>query len=108
MIARNFFWLSGAQVAVLVVGLFSGIYARRVLGVTAIGQYSWCVAVLSYFSLLADPKIQVIAMRDVAREPSLAAFRYSQLLAVEISLVLAAFGLVCLLATIDLRGPLVS
>ena len=108
MIARNFLWLSGAQVAGLVVGLFSGIYARRVLGAVGIGQYSWCLAVLSYFSLLADPRIQVIALRDVARAPRLAARRFSQLLAVKSGLALVAFGLVCVLAATGLRGPMVS
>jgi O-antigen/teichoic acid export membrane protein len=108
LIARNFLWLSAAQMAGLVVGLFSGIYARRVLGVTAIGQYSWCLAVLAYFSLLADPKTQIIALRDVARERSLASFRFSQLLALNLSLVAVAFGLVCGLAFAGLRGPLVS
>jgi O-antigen/teichoic acid export membrane protein len=108
VIARNFLWLSAAQVAVLVVGLFSGVYARRVLGVTAIGQYTWCVAILSYFFLLANPKIQVIALRDVAREPGLAARRFSQILAAELSLSLVAFVLVCVLAAIGLRGPMIG
>jgi O-antigen/teichoic acid export membrane protein len=108
VIARNFLWLSVAQAAILVVGLFAGIYARRVLGPVAIGQYSWCVAVLTYFFLLANPKIGVIALRDVARQPGLAARRFSQILAVELSLALVAFSLVCMLAAIGLRGPTIS
>jgi O-antigen/teichoic acid export membrane protein len=62
VIARNFLWLSATQVAGLVVGLFSGIYARRVLGPVAIGQYSWCHAVLAYIWLVAEPRIQIIAL----------------------------------------------
>jgi O-antigen/teichoic acid export membrane protein len=108
VIVRNFLWLSGARVAVLAVGLFAGIYARRVLGATAIGQYSWCLAVLSYFTLVANPKITVIALRDVAREPRLAAFRFSQVLAVKFSLALVAFGLVCLFAATGWRGPIIG
>jgi O-antigen/teichoic acid export membrane protein len=108
VIAGNFLWLIAARLAVLAVGLFAGIYARRVLGATAIGQYSWSLAVLSYFSLLANPKMEVIALRDVAREPRLAALRVSQILAVNFSLALAAFGSVWLLAASGLRTQMVG
>ena len=108
MIGRNFIWLSLARMSGLIVGLFAGIYARRVLGADAIGQYSWCLAVLSYFTVLTNPGLDIIAQRDVAREPAMAAQRFSQLLALQSSLALAAFGLLAILSLSQVRGPMVS
>lgn len=105
MIGRNFLWLSATQVIGLGVGLLSSIYAWRVLGVLAIGEYAWCLSVLSYFSLLANPGVETIAKRDVAREPGQAARWFSLVLALRFGLALVALGLVGAFAVAGLRRP---
>jgi O-antigen/teichoic acid export membrane protein len=108
VVAENFLWLSAGRLAGLVVSFFSGIYARRVLGVVAIGQYSWCLSVVSYFSLLVDPGLEKIANRDVARDPSQTELRLSQLLALRFTFAAVAFGVVGVLTATGLRGPTIS
>jgi O-antigen/teichoic acid export membrane protein len=108
VIARNFLWLISSQIVGGMAALFGGIYSRRVLGAVVIGQYSWSVSVLSYFSLLTNPGLVTIAKRDVARNPNRAPSLFSQLLALQLSLALSAFGLLAVLAATGLRGPMVS
>lgn len=108
LIARNFLSLTAAQVAGRAVNLFTGVYTRRVLGVVAIGQLSWCSSVLSYFSLLINPGVETIAKRDVARDPGLSSRNVSLLVALQLVLALAAFVLVGLFALLGLRGPQIS
>lgn len=108
VIADNFLWLSAAQVAGRVVALFTGIYTRRVLGAVVIGQYSWCLSLLSYFSLLTNPGLETVAKRDVARDPSRAARRFSQLVTLQLALAVSAFGLVAAFFVTGLRGQMVS
>jgi O-antigen/teichoic acid export membrane protein len=108
LIVRNFVSLSAASIAGRVVGLFTGIYTRRILGVIAIGQLSWCSSVLSYFSMLINPGVETIARRDVAREPGLSSRYVSRLLTLQLVLALVAFLLVGLFAMLGLRGPQIS
>jgi O-antigen/teichoic acid export membrane protein len=108
LIARNFLSLSAASLAGRFVSLVTGIYTRRVLGVVAIGQLSWCTAVISYFSLLINPGLEVIAKRDVARDPRLAGRTVSLLLTLQLILAVVAFALVAGFALSGLRGPQIS
>src|SRR5437762_2532901 len=108
VIARNFLSLSAAALAGRIVSLFSGIYTRRVLGVVAIGQLSWCAAVLSYFTLLINPGLETIAKRDVAQDPSRAGRYVSLLLLLQLLLAVSAFIFVAIFAMLGLRGPQIS
>jgi O-antigen/teichoic acid export membrane protein len=108
LIARNFLSLSVASLAGRFVSLFSGIYIRRVLEVVAIGQISWCSAVMSYFSLIINPGLETIAKRDVAREPDKAGHYVSILLMVQFILAVVGFAFVASFAALGLRGPQVS
>lgn len=108
LIARNFLSLTAAQMAGRVVGLFSGIYTRRILEVVAIGQVSWCASVMSYFSLAINPGLETIAKRDVAREPNKAGQYVSLLLTLQLILAVAGFAFAAGFAALGLRGPQVS
>lgn len=108
VIAHNFLSLTATQMVGRVVGLFTGIYTRRVLEATVIGQYSWCLSVLSYFSLLINPGLETVAKRDVARDPSQASRLFSQLLALQLTLAVAACGLVAVFVVTGWREPIVN
>jgi len=108
VIARNFVWLSAAQVGLRMVQLFTSIYVRRVLGAVVIGQYSWSRSALSYFSLLSDLGLGLIAERDAARDPGQAARLFSQLLALQLAFAVLALGLVALFVVTGWRGPMVG
>ena len=86
----------------------SGIYARRVLGVTVIGQLAWCVSVLSYFTLLVNPGLDTIAQRDVARVSHSGSEYVSKMFAVKLLLACGSLALVTVLAVLNLRGPQIS
>src|SRR6187455_467274 len=68
LILKNFAALSSASLFEHVINFFTGIYARQVLGVIAIGQVGWTAAIVSYLTLLVNPGLQVIAKREVARD----------------------------------------
>ena len=108
IIASNFLSLSAASLAGRLVSLVTGIYTRRVLGVVAIGQLSWCTSVLSYFSLLINPGLETIGKRDVARDPRQAGSMVSLLLTLQLMLAVVAFALVAGFAALHLRGPQIS
>lgn len=108
LIAWNFMALSAASLAGRLVGLFTGIYTRRTLGVEAIGQLNWCNAFISYFNMFINPGLETIAKRDVAREPRLAGRTVSLLLTLQLLLATGAFVLVGVIAMLGLRGPQIS
>lgn len=105
LIARNFLSLSAAALAERFIGLFSSVYARRVLEAVAIGQVSWTGSVLSYFGLLVNPGLQTIAKREVARAPRRAARHVSLLFLLQVILALIGFALVSLFGSVAMRGP---
>lgn len=104
-IARNFLSLSVAALAERVIALFSGIYARNVLQSAAIGQLSWTSAIITYVSLLVSPGLQVIAKREVARDPKKCASYVALLFLIQMSLAVAAFALVWAFGASIGRGP---
>ena len=92
LILKNFLALSTGSAAERVVSLFTSIYARRVLGVLAIGQISWTATIIAYCGLLVNPGLQIIAKREVARDSNQAG-RYAILLTLlEAGLATVAFG----------------
>jgi O-antigen/teichoic acid export membrane protein len=93
LILKNFLSLLAGGLVERVINLFTSVYARRVLGVIAIGQVSWAGSVVSYFELLVNPGFQVIAKREVARDPDRAE-HYVMLLALLQGILAAlSFGL---------------
>jgi O-antigen/teichoic acid export membrane protein len=102
---KNFFVLAGSQVIIFGTGLVAGVYARRVLGASAIGQFAWCASVVSYFSLIVNPGLDTIAQRDVARDPSKGGGYASKLFSLKLVLALGAFLLLLGLARVQWRTP---
>ena len=107
-VARNFVSLSAGQVALALAGFVSGIYARRVLGATVIGEVAWTTSVLSYFSLLINPGLETIAQRDIAREPGYANEYVSRMISLRLLLALISFACVGILVLFNVRGERIS
>ncbi|MBI4675303.1 MAG: oligosaccharide flippase family protein [Chloroflexi bacterium] len=75
LILKNIASLSASGIVERLLALVAGIFARRALGPTAIGAYSWAAAVASYPALFVNGGFGTIAKRDTAREPSQAVQR---------------------------------
>lgn len=92
-ILQNFASLAAASIFLKFFTFFGGIYARRVLGPLGIGQVNWASALVSYFQLLANPGLDYVARRDVARDPRQTGKMLGTMLSLQIPLSLLGFSL---------------
>jgi O-antigen/teichoic acid export membrane protein len=107
-ILRNFSYLSIAAIIAKLASLVTGVYARRRLGVEAIGEIGFTAAIFSYFSLLTNPGLEQIAKREVAARPSEATDYVSRLFTLQAILAGFSMALVGVFAMLNLRGPHIS
>lgn len=107
-VATNFLVMSVASALILLIGLFTSAYSRRMLGPIAIGQVGWSAAVLAYLGLVASPGLQMVGQRDIARDPSDAAHVTSVVVSLQLLFALAAYAVVFAIAALNLRGPEIS
>ncbi len=90
-ILQNFASLAAASIFTRVFTFFGGVYARRILGPLGIGDVNWASALVSYFQLLANPGLDYVARRDVARDPSQTGRMLGRMLSLQIPLAIAGF-----------------
>lgn len=107
-IAKNFIGVALTSVINTVAGLFISIYVRRTLGPVAYGEVSWNMAVLAYLALIANPGLQLIGQREVARHLKDTERLASLILTVQALLCLGAYALVLIIAAANVRGSEVS
>ena len=107
-IATNFLGIALTSAINLIAGLFISIYVRRTLGPVAVGEVSWNAAVLAYLALIANPGLQLIGQREVARHPGDTERLASLILTLQAALCVTAYGLILVMASLNLRGPEVS
>jgi O-antigen/teichoic acid export membrane protein len=107
-IAANFLGMTLTGFLSMLVGIIIGIYVRRKLGPIAMGQVNWNIAVLSYLGLIANPGLQLIGQRDVARRPSNAEQTTSLILSLQTLFSFVAYGLVLTIAMLNVRGKTIS
>src|SRR2546423_771875 len=68
--AINFLAMTASSGLSMLVGIFISIFVRRMLGPVAIGQVNWNLALLSYLGLVANPGLQTIGARELAKSPN--------------------------------------
>jgi O-antigen/teichoic acid export membrane protein len=107
-ILKNFSYLSLAAIVAKLASLVTGVYARRRLGVDAIGEVGFTAAIFSYFSLLTNPGLETIAKREVAAQPSQATAYVSRLFSLQIILAGVSMALVGVFAILNFKGPHIS
>lgn len=107
-IAANFLGIALTSAINMVAGLFISIYVRRTLGPVAFGQISWNAALLAYLALVANPGMQLIGQREVARRSGEIEGLSSLILTLQAILCLSAYVLTVAIAALNLRGPQVS
>ena len=107
-ILRNFTSLTLSHAAERFISVFGSIYARRVLGVAAIGQVAWTGAALGYISLVVNPGLQWVAKREVSREPAKAAQYISFLFVLQGMLAVSAYAVILCVYGLQWRGPAIS
>ncbi len=100
--------MSIGNALILVIGLFTGAYSRRMLGPVAIGQVGWNTAVLAYLGLIVSPGLQMVGQRDIARDPADTAHLTSVIITLQLLFALAAYAVIFAIAALDLRGPEIS
>ena len=100
--------MSGSGVLSALAGIVVSIVVRRALGPVAIGQVNWNIAALSYLNLAANPGLQAVGQREMARHPAATQELASLVSAIGLLLAGVSYGLVILVALIEPRGAAVS
>jgi O-antigen/teichoic acid export membrane protein len=103
-IATNFVAMTVVSGVVLLIGIFTTAYSRRVLGPAAIGQVNWNAALLVFVALLASPGIAVVGQRDIAARPKDTASIASLVLGLQMLFGVAAYAVVAAIALLDPLG----
>jgi O-antigen/teichoic acid export membrane protein len=103
-IATNFLAMTVVSGVVLLIGIFTTAYTRRVLGPAAVGQVNWNAALLTFLALLASPGIAIVGQRDIAANPKDTASIASTVLGLQMLFGVAAYALVAVIALLDPRG----
>lgn len=67
IIIKNFFHLAFGELASKAFGFFTTIYIARSVGIERFGELSFLAVVYSYFSLFANPSLDMIAVRELAK-----------------------------------------
>lgn len=73
-------------------------YVCRILGATALGQYSWATAFVYYFLILARISIPNIAVREctkVKNDPDKLSMKVQEFFIIQVITTLLSFGLMC-------------
>jgi O-antigen/teichoic acid export membrane protein len=107
-VAANFAAIAGSNGFGLIITILINVWVRRALGPVAIGQVSWNMAVIAYLVMIANPGLQVVGQRELARGRDDAAKLVSLILCLQAPLALMAYGAAVCIAALDLRGPQVS
>ena len=107
-IAANFTSLASTGVVGLVITVLLSVYARRVLGPSAIGQVSWAVAAVAYLTVLVSPGLSVVGQRELARAPAQTQRLLAPVLTLQSVLAAVVYGAVLAIAAFEPRGPVTS
>ena len=107
-IAANFLVMTITNLLILVIGMFTGAYSRRMLGPVPIGQVGWNVAVLAYLGLIVSPGLQMVGQREIAKSPAETAQLTSVVITLQLLFAVAAYMVIFAVAALDLRGPVIS
>lgn len=73
VVARNFLALGSGEIVARVLAFLGSVYLARALGAEMYGVVGFASAVLLYFGRLADGGLDLIGMREIARDPREAA-----------------------------------
>src|SRR4030042_6492674 len=71
-VVRNSFWLLFANIVMRFISAFVLVVLARVWGKEVFGQYSFAIAFVSFFTLIAHFGFSSLLVRDVAKNKSLA------------------------------------
>jgi O-antigen/teichoic acid export membrane protein len=106
--AVNFLAMTGSSALSMLVGVLTSIFVRRMLGPVAIGQVNWNLAVLSYLNLVANPGLQTIGARELAKAPDQTVPLASLIVTLQLAFGCVAYAIVLVIAWLEPRGPEVS
>jgi len=101
-IAKNVGVKISAKIISKILGFFFIIYVARYLGVEGFGILSFALAFAGIFGVLANFGLGPLAIREVARDKSLARKYLGNIIGIKIILVIIVFGLIAL--TINILG----
>lgn len=92
----------------VLIGIVTSVYSRRVLGPVPIGQVSWNAAVLAYLGLIANPGMQTVGQREIARDRSRTVSLASLILTLQVIFSFIAYALAFVVAIFHPRGAHVA
>ena len=95
-IAKNSGVLLVSQIASYVFGFFFVMYTARYLGAEGFGVLSFALAFTGIFGIFGDLGLSTLAVREVARDKSLAGKYLGNIIAMKVVLVVITFGMIFL------------
>jgi O-antigen/teichoic acid export membrane protein len=90
-VVRNSFWLLFANVVVRMISAFVFVILARVWGKEVFGQYSFAIAFVGFFTLVANFGFSGVIVRDVAKNKSLAGKYLGNVMSMKIFFSIIAF-----------------
>lgn len=105
IVAKNFFSLSGANIASKFLEYLAIVYLARSLGSETFGEIAFAQALFVYFTFLADFGLQTLGTRDIARGRWNLKEYAGQMLSLRLFLAILSFVLVLLLALFIPKPP---
>lgn len=97
-IARNTASLLFSGIISQLIGFAAVIYLARVLGPGGFGKITFAIAIVVYFTLIANMGLPLLGTREIARERDKTRDYVGSILALRLCLALLGFGLLLLLA----------
>jgi len=104
-ILKNTFSLLFSSIIAQLFGLIGVIYLARVLGPRDFGKINFAVAIITYFSLIANLGLPLLGTREIARDREKINDYLNNILTMRLCLAALSFGLL-LLMTLFLNKPL--
>ncbi len=95
-IAKNTGVLLASQVVSYIIGFFFIMYTARYLGAEGFGVLSFALAFTMIFGVFADLGLSTLAVREVARNKTLAGKYLGNIAVMKVILVIVTFGLIAL------------
>lgn len=102
-VAKNFISLSIAEIISRLLGALLGFYIARELGPNVFGQFSFAIALISFFNIFVDFGLGQLAIRDIARDKAKTSVYGTNILALQL---IIALGLLALLVILLWLMPL--
>jgi len=99
-VGRNTLYLLASNLAGVCIGVGFNVFLARALGVEQFGKFAFAISFITIFAVIVEFSLQMLIVRDVARDPKAAGTYFGHSLALKGILFVLAFACAALTASI--------